>query len=117
MKALLLLPLASRAATAPAALPQVRWFSSKMDETVAMARAHRGALTGVIPCCSGPGVDLNGSFAGWDGVCAAGTGASLGQDEWVRQMKHLGLTVDIMSSVTPVALVNGTADDAIPGRV
>jgi hypothetical protein len=62
-------------------------------------------------------VAANGSFAGWPGVCAAGTGAALGPDEWVRQMGHLGLTVDQMSGVTAAALVNGTADTAIPGLV
>ena len=57
---LVLLPVGLASSSPPPPLPQVRWFSSKMAETVAMARAHRRALTGVIPCCSGPGVALNG---------------------------------------------------------
>eukprot|EP01044_Picomonas_judraskeda_P024078 COSAG03_NODE_6519_length_1047_cov_371.003165_2_plen_147_part_00 len=42
---------------------QVRWWSSHLEETIDLVYQHSDAITGVAPCCGGPSVYANGSFA------------------------------------------------------
>ena len=96
-------------------LRQVRWWSSHIDETVDMVYAHRRSVTGIYPCCGGPGTAANGSFE-WDGTCDS-DGRATGTSSWVEAMAPLGLTVENAAYVNGESLVSGAADDAIPAFV
>ena len=99
-----------------------------------MVHAHRSSLTGLYPGFSAAGTFDNGSFvAGCDSPLAdCGSGlrrdrrAALPCDQsghataayaWASAFIPLGLTVEPVVDVSPVALVAGTADRAIPAMV
>ena len=115
---------------------QVRFFATDLDETLAMATTHRKSLTGLYPGFSTAGVLDNGSFAAGcaspyadcgrpnatrrdraAGLPCDSTGRETGPYLWADTFRPLGLTVEPVIDVSPVALAYSTAQTAIPALV
>lgn len=105
---------------------QVRWFASNLTETLAMVKYHPRSLTGIYPGFNAASVFDNGSFApqplgpGADRRAALpcdGEGRATRAYPWSETLLPLGLTVEPVIGVSPVALLNGTAHHAITALV
>lgn len=95
---------------------QVRWWSSHLEETMDLVYQHRDAITGVLPCCHGPSVYANGSFAPGGLKCDM-DGNALSADSWAAAFVPLNITVEWFSQMDTTSLVNKIADKAIPAMV
>jgi len=105
---------------------QVRWFQSNLTETLEMVHEPRSSLTGVYPGLHAGSTFDNGSFApqplgpGADRRAALPCdidGHATGVYAWTAALLPLGLTVEPVIDVSPIALLNGTAGRAIPALV
>ena len=105
---------------------QVRWFASNLNATLAMVNAYRGSVTGFYPGFAGAGMDDGGNFlpaykssgpAGQVALPCDASGKALAPYGWATAFRPLGLTLAPLFGVSPIALLNGTADRAIPALV